>query len=63
VILLANGALGVSTQTVTDAGSASTFNTLSLSAFTPSAKGWVTLRLNSQSAGNGIVYWDTVTVT
>ena len=59
VILLANGAIGVATQTVTDVGSASAWNTISLSAFTPTAAGWVTLRLYSQSAGNGIVYWDT----
>jgi hypothetical protein len=63
VILLANGGIGVATQTVTDTGSASTWNTISLAAFTPTAKGWVTLRLNSQSAATGIVYWDTMSVT
>ncbi len=63
VLLLANGALGVAAQTVTDAGSATTWNTVSLAAFTPTAKGWVTVRLNSQSAATGIVYWDTVSVT
>lgn len=63
IILLAQNELGVATQTVTDAGSASAFNTISLSAFTPSSKGWVTIRLNSQSAATGVVYWDTISVT
>lgn len=63
IVLLANNELGVATQTVTDVGSSGAFNTLSLSAFTPSAKGWVTLRLVSSSAGSGSVYWDTVSVT
>jgi hypothetical protein len=61
--LEANGEIGVTTQSTADAGSASVYNTISLSPFTPSAKGWVTITLESYSAGNGIVYWDTLSVT
>ena len=61
--LEANGEIGVATQAVADTGSASTYNTLTLSAFTPTAKGWVTITLESYAAGNGNVYWDTLTVS
>jgi hypothetical protein len=62
--LEANGEIGVSAQSVTATGSANTWNTISLSAFTPTAKGWVNIFLTSNStAGNGIVYWDTLTVS
>lgn len=64
IILLANGEIGVTTQTVTDAGSANAWNTLTLSAFTPTAKGWVTLRLSSRDTnGGGVTYWDTLSVS
>jgi len=63
ITLVANGEIGVTTQTVTAAGSANTFNTVSLSPFTPSGSGWVTLRLISNAAATGYVYWDTLSVT
>lgn len=64
IVLEAANEIGVATQTVTDTGAASTWNTLTLSAITPSANGVVVLRLVSQdTAGNGNVYWDTVTIT
>lgn len=41
-----------------------TWETLTFSAITPTSKGWVTIYLRSRSAaGNGIAYFDTVTVT
>ncbi len=62
-ILLDNAEIGVSTETKTATGSADAWSTLTFSAFTPSAKGWVTIRLYSRStAGNGLTYWDTFTV-
>lgn len=61
--LEANGEIGVTTQSVTDAGSANSFNTISLSAFTPTAKGFVAITLESYAAGNGVVYWDTLSVS
>lgn len=62
-ILLANGQIGVSAQTVTAAGSAGGgYETLTFGPFTPSAAGWVTLRLISRSAAaNGIAWFDTAT--
>lgn len=53
--------VGVSDQTVTATGSAgSAYETLTFSAFTPTAVGIVTLRLISRAInGNGIVAWDT----
>lgn len=63
IILMPNGELSVDGETVTDAGSDSVFNTLTLATFTPQKKGWVTVRLNSQSAATGITYWDTFVVT
>lgn len=60
VILLPNAAIGVATETVTATGSADTWNTITLSAFTPTATGWVVLRLNSQADDDGIAYWDTM---
>ena len=64
VILLANGGIGVSTQTVTASVGVDTWETLTLSSFTPTAKGVVTLRLVSRSAGgSGVVHFDTVSQT
>lgn len=61
-ILLAAPEIGVSTETETAAGSADTWETLTFSSFTPTSKGWVTLRLVSRSeTGNGIAYFDTLT--
>jgi hypothetical protein len=63
VTLVANGELGVSTQTVADTGSASTWNTITLSSFTPTGRGWVNMRLVSNATTTGKCYWDTVSVT
>jgi hypothetical protein len=60
-ILLDNTAIGVSTETKTMTSGVDTWEELSFTAFTPTAKGVVTLRLVSRSAaGNGIMYADTV---
>lgn len=54
--------IGVTTETKTAAAGIDTYETLTFSSFTPTAKGIVTLRLISRSAaGNGIAYFDTVT--
>jgi hypothetical protein len=59
-ILLANGEIGVVTETKTMAAAADTWEQLSFSSFTPTAKGYVTVRLVSRSAaGGGIAYFDT----
>lgn len=64
VILLANDEIGVASQTVTATGPVDTWETLSLSAFTPTGKGWVTLRLRSRpAAASGTAYFDTLTVS
>jgi hypothetical protein len=55
--------IGVTGSTTTATGSANTFNTISPSSFTPTAKGWVNVLLISNAAANGIVYWDTFNVT
>jgi hypothetical protein len=60
--LLANGEIGFAGETVTAAAGVDTWETLTFAAFTPSAKGFVTLRLISRAAGgSGIAYFDTVT--
>lgn len=61
VILLANAKLGVSVQTLTMTSAVDTWEVLSTSSFTPTAKGVVTLRLVSRSAsGGGKAFFDTV---
>jgi hypothetical protein len=61
--ILACPAAGVGAQTVTAIGPINTWETLTFAAFTPTARGWVTLRLRSRpAAGNGIAYFDTITV-
>jgi hypothetical protein len=63
-ILQANGEIGVTTQTVTMTAAVDTWETLTIGPFTPSAKGFVTVRLVARSAaGNGIAYFDTVVGT
>lgn len=63
VQLLANPEIGVSAQTVTATVGVDTWETLALASFTPTRKGWVTLRLLSRaSAGSGIAYFDTLSV-
>ncbi|MCW3059808.1 MAG: hypothetical protein JWQ02_1629, partial [Capsulimonas sp.] len=63
--LLANAEIGYAGETKTAAGIAgSAYETLTFTAFTPTAKGVVTLRLFSRSAsGTGNAYFDTVTRT
>lgn len=61
IVLLANNAIGVATQTVVAASAATTYTTLTLSAFTPTAKGVVILRLDNRTGdGAGQVFWDTL---
>lgn len=64
VILQDAADIGVSTSTVTMTAAVDTWEQLTVGPFTPTAKGWVTLRLISRAAaGNGIAYFDTLTVT
>jgi len=63
VILQANGEIGVSASTVTMTAAADTWETLTVGPFTPTAKGFVTLRLVSRSAaGGGKAFFDTAVV-
>lgn len=63
-IILTNGEIGVVTETQTATGSADIWETLTFSAFTPTAKGWIVLRLQSRSAAPyGIAFFDTSTIT
>lgn len=63
-ILLASPDIGVTTSTATVTAAVDTWQTLTLGPFTPTAKGWVTLRLVSRAAaGNGVAFFDTLTVT
>lgn len=56
--------IGVATETKTATVGVDTYETLTFSAFTPTARGIITLRLISRSAaGNGIAYFDTLGVT
>jgi hypothetical protein len=62
ITVLANGEVGVTQTSTTDAGSASAWNTISVTV-TPTAKGMLTVRLDSTgSAGNGNTYWGKVNV-
>ena len=61
--LVANGEIGYAGQTVTATAGINTWDTITFSAFTPSAKSVVTLRLISRSAaGNGYAIFDTINV-
>jgi hypothetical protein len=63
-ILDANAKIGVSTETKTATVGVDTWESLVFSSFTATAKGVVRIRLISRSAaGNGIAYFDTLTVT
>ena len=63
-ILQAAGDIGVSTETKTMTAGIDTWETLTFSTFTPTAKGFVTVRLVSRAAaGNGIAYFDTITAS
>ena len=64
VILQTNGQIGVTTQTVTMTVTTDTWETLTIGPFTPTAKGFVTVRLVSRAAaGSGNAYFDTITST
>lgn len=59
--LLANGAIGVTGETKTATVGVDTWEQLTFSSFTPTAKGAVTMRLISRAAGGaGVAYFDTV---
>lgn len=61
--LLANPVIGVTAETVVATAGVDTWDTLSFASQTPTAKGVVKIRLESRAAaGNGIAYFDTVTV-
>lgn len=63
-VLLANGKIGVATETKTATGAVDTWESLSFSSFTPTAAGVVAIRLESRSAAaSGIAYFDTVTIS
>lgn len=59
--ILGGEEIGVATETKTMTAAVDTYETLTFSAISPTAKGIITLRLISRSAaGNGIAYFDTV---
>lgn len=61
--LVANNAVGYAGETVTAAASTGSFLVLTFAQFTPTADGYVTLRLRSRAAaGNGYAIFDTVAV-
>jgi len=63
VILQANAEIGVSASTVTMTAAADTWETLTVGPFTPTAQGFVTLRLVSRpTAGAGKAFFDTAVV-
>lgn len=63
-ILLASGQIGVAAEANTAAAAVNTWETLTFTAFTPTAAGAVRLRIVSRSAaGNGVAYFDTLTIT
>jgi len=63
-ILRANGEIGVSTETKTMTSAADTWETLTFSTFTPTAKGVVMIDLISRAAaGSGKAFFDTISVT
>lgn len=62
-ILDANGEIGVTTETKTMTVAAGNWETLTFAAQTPTAKGWVTVRLVSRSdVATGNAFFDTVAV-
>jgi hypothetical protein len=61
VMILARPEIGVAEQTLTASVGVDTWETLTFSAITPTAKSWVILRLVSRSAAaSGIAYFDTI---
>lgn len=64
LLILANPAIGVSGQTVTDAGASGSWNTLSASPFTPTASGFVTVRIVSgDTSGVSVVEFADFAIT
>lgn len=62
--LLAAEDIGVSGQTLTASVGVDTWETLTFSAITPTAKGFVRVRIHSRAAaGNGLCYYDTANAT
>jgi hypothetical protein len=61
-VLLANGEIGVAAQSITATGSANTWVTVTLSFFTPTAQGVVTVGLISNSAASGTCNWDNISL-
>lgn len=63
-ILQSQNEIGVSSETKTMTSAADTWETLTFTSFTPTAAGVVTVRLTSRAAaGNGVAYFDTITVS
>ena len=59
--VLSNGELGVTAQTLTCSSTLSSWQTLTFSAFTPSKKGWITLRITSyDTSGTGTLNFGAV---
>lgn len=64
LLILANDTLGVTAQTIVDAGASGGWNTLTAAVFTPSGSGWVTVRIASyDGSGVSVVSFADVTVT
>lgn len=64
MLILANGILGITAQTLVDSGAAAQWNTLTSSAFTPSGNGWVTVRIASyDGSGTSVVSFANISVT
>lgn len=62
--ILANGALGVAAQAVTDTGGTGSNNTITSAAFTPSGTGWITVRMYSRDlSGASVVSFSNVVIT
>jgi hypothetical protein len=62
--ILANGRLGIPAQTIVDTGASGTWNTLTAASFTPTATGWVTVRIASyDGTGVSVVSFANLSVT
>jgi len=62
-ILLAAPEIGVTAETLTMTAAVDTWETLTFASQTPTAKGWVRIRLISRAAaGNGKSFWDTLAI-
>ncbi len=64
IVLWANTEIGVAGQTVTASSAPTVYTTLTLASFTPTAKGFVRVRLiNRTSTNAGTCFWDTFRVS